>query len=148
MGEFRLTSPAFGEGEAIPAHHSCDGENFSPPLAWSGAPDGAQALALIVDDPDAPSGNFTHWIAWGLDPADGGLAEGRAAPVEGENGFGNLGYAGPCPPPGHGRHRYVFRLLALDQEPDLPAGASRAALESALDGHVLATAELIGGYSR
>jgi hypothetical protein len=93
VAEFRLTSSAFAHGEAIPARHSCDGENVSPPLSWSGLPDGTRSLALIVDDPDAPVGIFTHWLAWGIDPEAGGLAEGEAAPVEGRNDFGVIGYA-------------------------------------------------------
>jgi Raf kinase inhibitor-like YbhB/YbcL family protein len=101
-----------------------------------------------VDDPDAPVGTFTHWLAWGIDPEARALAEGEAAPVEGRNGFGVIGYAGPCPPPGHGRHRYIFRLYALDLKVGLPAGASREKLEQALKGHVLAVAELVGSYER
>jgi Raf kinase inhibitor-like YbhB/YbcL family protein len=148
MAEFSLTSTAFESGGEIPMRHTCEGENVSPELSWESPPEGAETLALILDDPDAPRGTFTHWVAWGIDPADGSLPEGRSAPAEGENGMGNLGYAGPCPPPGHGRHRYFFRLYALDAEPDLAAGASRERLEAALDGHVLATAELMGGYER
>lgn len=148
MAEFTLTSSAFAPGETIPPRHSCDGENLSPPLSWSSPPDGTRSLALIVDDPDAPVGTFTHWLAWGIDPEAGGLAEGEAVPVEGRNDFGVTGYGGPCPPPGHGRHRYFFRLYALDSEVGLPAGASREELEQALDGHVLAVAELVGSYER
>jgi len=102
----------------------------------------------VVEDPDAPSGVFVHWLGWGIDPGAGGLAEGEAAPVEGLNSYGTPGYRGPCPPPGHGAHRYFFRLHALDAAPDIPAGASREELEAALDGHVLATAELLGSYER
>jgi Raf kinase inhibitor-like YbhB/YbcL family protein len=148
VAEFRLTSSAFAHGEAIPARHSCDGENVSPPLSWSGLPDGTRSLALIVDDPDAPVGIFTHWLAWGIDPEAGGLAEGEAAPVEGRNDFGVIGYAGPCPPPGHGPHRYFFRLYALDSEVRLRAGANRKELERALEGRVLGLAELVGIYER
>jgi hypothetical protein len=111
-------------------------------------PEGARSLALTVDDPDAPVGTFVHWLAWSIDPAAGGLGEGQAAPHEGRNGFGTGGYAGPCPPPGHGRHRYFFRLHALDAELDLEPGADRERLDRALDGHVLETAELVGGYQR
>ena len=109
----------------------------------------ARSLALIVDDPDAPSGTFTHWLAWGIDPAASGFDEGEAAPVEGRNDFGATGYRGPCPPPGHGRHRYVFRLHALDRELDVPPGASRQELEQAIvDASVLAVVELVGTYER
>ena len=105
-------------------------------------------MALVVDDPNAPGGVFTHWIAWGLEPAAGGLGEGEGAPSEGRNDFGDSGYRGPCPPPGHGRHRYVFRLFALDTEPELGAGAAKADLERAIEAHVLTTAELVGTYER
>jgi Raf kinase inhibitor-like YbhB/YbcL family protein len=105
-------------------------------------------LALVVDDPDAPGGVFTHWIAWGLDPSADGLGEGEAVPNEGGNDFGATGYRGPCPPPGHGRHRYVFRLYALDEELELGSGAAKAELERAIEGHVLTTAELVGTYER
>jgi Raf kinase inhibitor-like YbhB/YbcL family protein len=148
MADFALESGAFGNAEAIPRRHSCEGEDVSPPLRWTGVPEGAQSLALIVDDPDAPRGVFTHWVAWGLDPAVEALGEGEAAPREGRNDFGTSGYRGPCPPPGHGRHRYVFRLFALDTEPELGAGAAKAELEQAIEGHVLMTAELVGTYER
>jgi len=102
----------------------------------------------VVDDPDAPGGTFTHWLGWALDPGAAGLGEGEAAPVEGRNDFGTSGYRGPCPPPGHGRHRYSFRLYALDSDTDLPPGADKRSLERALEGHTLAFAELIGTYER
>jgi Raf kinase inhibitor-like YbhB/YbcL family protein len=143
-----ISSTAFEDGAEIPGPYSCDGEDLSPPLAWSGAPEEARSLALIVDDPDAPSGTFVHWLAWGINPDSGGLGEGEVAPSEGTGGFGEPGYRGPCPPPGHGPHRYFFRLFALDQEPDLEPGASRAELEGAMEGHVLAGAELVGTYER
>jgi Raf kinase inhibitor-like YbhB/YbcL family protein len=146
MASFELSSDAFADGSDIPRRHSCDGENVSPPLSWSAPPEGTQSLALIVDDPDAPVGTFTHWLAWGIDPAAGGLAEGAPAPAEGRNGFGVQGYAGPCPP--HGRHRYFFRLHALSAEPELTPGSERGELEQAIDGLVLAVAELVGGYAR
>ena len=148
MGEFALESSAFENAQAIPSRHSCEGEDVSPPLRWSNVPEGTRSLALIVDDPDAPGGVFTHWAAWGLDPAAEGLGEGESAPREGENDFGTGGYRGPCPPPGHGRHRYVFRLYALDAEPELASGAAKAELEQAIAGHVLTTAELVGIYER
>jgi Raf kinase inhibitor-like YbhB/YbcL family protein len=128
--------------------HSCEGEDLSPPLSWSGVPEGTRSLALIVDDPDAPVGTLTHWLAWGLDPAAEGVGEGEAAPVEGRNDFGTGGYRGPCPPPGHGHHRYFLRLYALDFDPDLQPGATKRELEHALEGHTLAVAELIGSYER
>jgi Raf kinase inhibitor-like YbhB/YbcL family protein len=148
MPDFELTSPAFNEGQPIPRKHSCDGENVSPALNWGLVPDGTRSLALILHDPDAPSGDFVHWVAWGIDPGAGGLDEGAHPPGEGVNGFGENGYGGPCPPPGHGAHRYFHELFALDTELDLPEGASREQLEDAIDGHVLGGAELIGTYER
>jgi Raf kinase inhibitor-like YbhB/YbcL family protein len=145
---FSLTSTAFEDGAAIPRLYSCEGEDLSPPLAWSETPEEAKSLALIVDDPDAPSGTFVHWLAWGIDPRSGGLLEGESASSEGTGGFGESGYRGPCPPPGHGPHRYFFRLYALDQQLDLAPGASREELEGATQGHVLAGAELVGTYER
>ena len=93
MAEFELTSSAFQHGQPIPRKYTCEGEDVSPPLAWSSVPEGTVSLALVVDDPDAPSGTFTHWLAWGIDPAAGGLGEGEAAPVEGLNDFGQVGDA-------------------------------------------------------
>jgi hypothetical protein len=148
MPDFVLESTAFDHAQAIPRRHTCDGEDLSPPLRWANVPDGARALALIVDDPDAPSGVFAHWVAWGLDPAKGGLGEGEAAPSEGRNDFGAVGYQGPCPPPGHGRHRYVFRLYALDRELQLDATAGKGELQRVIEGHVLTIAELVGTYER
>jgi hypothetical protein len=148
MSDFAVETTAFQHAQAIPSRHTCDGEDLSPPLQWTNLPDGTRSLALIVDDPDAPSGVFTHWLAWGLDPAGEGLAEGEAAPSEGRNDFGTTGYRGPCPPPGHGRHRYAFRLYALDAELELGSGATKADLEQVIEGHVLTTAELVGTYER
>jgi Raf kinase inhibitor-like YbhB/YbcL family protein len=144
----RLTSNAFGDGEPIPGRHTCEGEDLSPPLSWTEVPDETSSLALIVDDPDAPHGTFTHWLGWALDPATGGLREGEAAPVEGRNDFGQSGYRGPCPPPGHGPHRYVFRLHAVSGELDLAAGAGKEEFRRALEERVLAVAELTGSYER
>jgi Raf kinase inhibitor-like YbhB/YbcL family protein len=148
MARLEIASSAFEEGEQIPRRHTCDGENLSPRLSFAGIPEGTRSLALIVDDPDAPVGTFDHWLAWGIDPGAGLLDEGEAAPREGKNGFGVTGYSGPCPPPGHGPHRYFFRLHALDDEPELQPGADRGELERALEGHVLAAAELVGRYER
>ena len=143
-----LTSGAFDEGIPIPERYTCDGDNASPPLLWTSVPDGARSLALIVHDPDAPSGDFLHWVGWNIDAGSPGLDEGAHAPAEGTNGFGEQGYDGPCPPSGHGPHRYLHELFALDTELDLEPGATREQLEDALDGHVLAGAELVGTYER
>lgn len=143
-----LTSNAFGDGEPIPRRHTCEGEDLSPPLTWTDPPDGTSSLALIVDDPDAPRGTFTHWLAWGIDPAAGGLREGEAARVEGSNDFGQTNYRGPCPPPGHGPHRYFFRLHALEENLELEPGATKAELERAVSAGSVAVAELMGTYER
>jgi Raf kinase inhibitor-like YbhB/YbcL family protein len=146
MPGLEIASDAFEADGTIPRRYTCDGENVSPPLSFAGVPEGTRSLALVVDDPDAPVGTFTHWLAWGIGPGAGGLGEGQPAPREGRNGFGTIGYAGPCPP--RGRHRYFFRLHALDAELDIESGADRDEFDHALDGHVLETAELMGGYER
>jgi Raf kinase inhibitor-like YbhB/YbcL family protein len=146
--EFLLTSSAFTEGGTIPRRHTCDGEDRSPPLSWTAPPTGSRSLALILDDPDAPGGRFIHWLAWGIPPDTGGLAEGEAAPLEGRNDFGTVGYRGPCPPRGRGPHRYRFRLHALGEELRLTSGTGAAELERVLTGNLLAAAELVGTYER
>jgi Raf kinase inhibitor-like YbhB/YbcL family protein len=103
---------------------------------------------VAVDDPDAPGGTFTHWRAWGIDPAAGGIGEGEVPPFEGRNSFGSVGWRGPCPLPGHGPHRYVFQLHALEGELELPAGAGRDEVDRAIADHSLAVAELVGSYER
>ena len=148
VSEFALTSEAFTHLGEIPRRHTCEGDDVSPALAWSDPPAGTRTLALIVDDPDAPVGTFTHWLAWNIDASAGGLAEGESAPAEGSNDFGVGGWSGPCPPPAHGAHRYFFRLHALDRTLDVAFRADRRDVEQALQGHVLATAELIGTFER
>ncbi len=143
-----LTSDAFAHGERIPRRYTCEGADVSPALRWSGLPPGTVSLALVVGDPDAPGRTFTHWLAWGIDPASGGLAEGEAAPREGRNDFGAPGYRGPCPPAGHGPHRYFFTLHALDAALDLGPGARRRDVDAALERRVLEVAELVGTYER
>jgi Raf kinase inhibitor-like YbhB/YbcL family protein len=142
-----LKNTAFADGAAIPERHTCDGDDVSPPLSWTEPPEGTVALALCLDDPDAGRYPFTHWLGWGLPPSAGGLSGGEAAPSEGRNDFGAAGYRGPCPPPGK-PHRYVFRLYALDSEPDLGSSDRRLSFDRALESHVLATAELVGTYGR
>jgi len=153
----QLKSSAFGPNGSIPAQYSCDGDELSPPLAWEGVPAGTVSFALLVDDPDAPDPAapkrvWVHWILYNLAPDQRQLAEGagNAAPTGGAhtgiNDGGTSGYQGPCPP--IGRHRYFFRLFALDAVlPDLGASASRGDLEGAMAGHVLATASVMGTYA-
>jgi Raf kinase inhibitor-like YbhB/YbcL family protein len=148
VAEFSLTSTAFEHGGAIARRHTCDGDDVSPPLAWSDPPAGTRSLALVVDDPDAPGGTFTHWLAWGIDPNAGSLGEGEPGPADGRNDFGSTGYRGPCPPRGGGRHRYSFRLFALGSPLDLPPGADKRDVGDALEGAKLAVAELVGTYER
>jgi Raf kinase inhibitor-like YbhB/YbcL family protein len=146
---FRLESPAFAAGGPIPARHTCDGENLSPMLAWTAPPPGTRSMAITMEDPDAPRGTFVHWIGWGLDPGLRELPEGAAPPFEGRNGFGRVGYAGPCPPPGHGPHHYVVRLHALAEPLDLEPGAARIdELREAVAVRLLQAAELVGTYER
>ena len=144
--EMSLTSPAFKQDEAIPLKFSCDGDDISPELSWTGIPDGAASLVLIVDDPDAPVGTWDHWILFDM-PADlDGLAEGGTAGMDGNNSWNRTGYGGPCPP--GGTHRYFFKLYALDTTLGLPAGTAKAAIEAAMVGHILDQVELMGTYTR
>jgi Raf kinase inhibitor-like YbhB/YbcL family protein len=142
-----ITSPAFRQGGDIPAKFTCEGGDTSPPLQITGIPSDAKSLVLIADDPDAPSGVFTHWLVWNIPPQTNSVAEGSAPKgVHGKNDFGKSGYGGPCPPTG--AHRYYFRVFALDRELALPSGAKRSQLEAAMKGHVIAQGELMGRYAR
>lgn len=148
----RLHSGKLEEGGRLPVSCTCDGEDRSPPLAWEGEPVGTKSYALIVDDPDAPRRYFVHWLVWNLDVdvrrLDPDIDPEEEGMVQGMNGFGVAGWRGPCPPASHDRHRYVFRLYALDALLDLPAAADRAALEQAMQGHILGQAELVTYYRR
>ena len=149
-----VLSSAFQEGSEIPARYTCEGQDVSPALTWEEPPAETQSFALIMDDPDAPGGVFTHWVLFNL-PADSrGLSE--AVPtqpqlpdgsLQGKNDFGRSGYGGPCPPPGR-PHRYQFTLYALDQTLDLKAGASKKQVIDAMRGHILAQGRLTGTYRR
>ncbi len=145
-----LSSSAFTEGGNIPTRYTCDGENAAPPIQWDGKPANAQSFVLILDDPDAPGGVFTHWVVYDLPAAGadvGHISPGMAH--EGKNDFGKTGYGGPCPPRGRGAHRYFFTLSALDIPAlNLQAGASRQQVEVKMRGHVLGTAKLMGRYER
>jgi len=145
---FQVTSPDFADGGRIPGEFTCDGKNTAPTLEIAGAPAGTKALALIVEDPDAPSGTFTHWLIWNIPPGTKALT-GGAVPdgaAQGTNDFGNVGYSGPCPP--SGTHRYFFRLYALAASLGLKPGASRAEVDKALSGQVIGKAVLMGRYAR
>ena len=145
--KMKITSSAFQEGADIPSKFTCDGADTSPPLQIADIPSEAKSLALIVDDPDAPGGLFTHWLVWNIPPQTSAVGEGSTPKgVQGTNDFGKSGYGGPCPPPG--THRYSFKFFALDRELDLPSGAKRDQIDSAIKGHVVAKGELKGRYSR
>jgi Raf kinase inhibitor-like YbhB/YbcL family protein len=147
---FNLTSPAFENGEKIPVLFTCDGDDVSPRLDWTSPPEGTRSFALVLEDPDAPSATFTHWILFNLPAESRNLAEGEQnAGIGGRNDFEEDGYGGPCPPMGSGDHHYSFRLFALDLEAvELPKGAVRKALDEAIDGHVLGEARLMGRFQR
>jgi Raf kinase inhibitor-like YbhB/YbcL family protein len=145
--KMKITSSAFQQGGNIPSKFTCDGPNTSPALQISDVPSQAKGLVLIVDDPDAPSGLFTHWVVWNISPQTSTVAEGSTPKgVQGTNDFGKSGYGGPCPP--SGTHRYYFKIFALDRELDLPAGAKRGQLDAAMKGRVVAQGELMGRYAR
>jgi len=140
-----ISSSAFQPGGDIPKKYTCEGENISPPLHIGGTPEKAKSLALIVDDPDAPGGTFVHWIAWNI-PIMHHIDEEELPGDQGVNDFGEMGYGGPCPP--SGTHRYYFKVYALDDLLDLDEGSTKQALESAMDGHILAFGELMGRYRK
>lgn len=149
-----VSSPAFEEGGKIPVKYACDGENISPPLGWSGVPAGTNSLALIMDDPDAPGGAFTHWVLFNLLPYTRELPEGvppegelPSGALQGKNDFGKVGYFGPCPPQG-AVHHYRFTLYVLDQPLDLGVGVSKEEVLGFMEGHIFDEGRLIGTYQR
>ena len=152
---FTITTKAFRPSEVIPSKYTCDGADVSPDLKWSEPPANTKSFALICDDPDAPMGTFNHWVLYGLSHDALELPEGLSKDQEvgfpkckqGLNDFGRVGYGGPCPPRGT-KHRYYFKLYALDAVLDLPPRATKAALERAMKGHVLAQVEVMGTYQR
>jgi len=154
-GKMKITvvSPAFKARAPVPAKYTCDGEDVSPPLTWHNVPKDAQSIVLICDDPDAPAGTWVHWVCYDIPPDVAALDENMppaetlpCAGRQGVNDFGNIGYGGPCPP--GGTHRYFFKVCALDTVLGLPAGQTKKQIEKAMQGHVLASGELIGVYSR
>jgi Raf kinase inhibitor-like YbhB/YbcL family protein len=151
---FQLSTTAFSSGGPIPKKFTCDGPDVSPALTWNEPPAGTQAFALIMDDPDAPVGTWVHWVLYDLPASERGLPEGVPKEAEvpsgarqGRNDFRKIGYGGPCPPAGS-THRYFFKLYALSSTTQLNSGATKADLEGAIKGHVLAQAELVGRYNR
>jgi Raf kinase inhibitor-like YbhB/YbcL family protein len=151
--DIQLLSTAFHQGETIPVQYTCDGSDVSPPLRWGSVPKDTQSLALICEDPDAPSGVFVHWLIFNLPPIVSDLAEALSTTKhlegssQGRNDFNNIGYDGPCPPPGN-FHRYFFRLYALDTKLPLQEGATKHELVRAMEGHILGTGYLMGTYKR
>ena len=149
---FTLKAKGFDDGESIPKRHTCDGEDASPALEWSEEPRPTESFALIVDDPDAPAGTWTHWLLWDVPAHVHSLPEGfrpGATGTSGQNDFGRPGYGGPCPPKGHGVHRYYFTLYAVDRPVlGLPPGSGRQDLERALKGRVIAQAQYMARYTR
>lgn len=150
-----LTSPAFQNAASIPSQFTCDAENVSPPLQISGVPEGAKSLVLIMDDPDVPKqlkpdGVFDHWTLFNIPPDTREIAQAGGAGTAGANGAGKSQYTGPCPPREYepSEHRYYFKLYALDSMLSVPAGASKADVVSAMEGHIIAQAELMGKYKR
>jgi Raf kinase inhibitor-like YbhB/YbcL family protein len=152
VSDLQLKSSAFSNGDAIPPKVTCDGSDVSPELSWSSPPAATKAFALIMDDPDAPGGTWVHWVLYDLPASVRELPEGlpktkdlQIGARQGVNDFRRVGYGGPCPPRG-ASHRYSFRLYALDQPTQLPAGASKGDLERAMKGHIVAQSELIGRF--
>lgn len=141
----KLTSKEFVHNESIPKKFTCQGDDISPELTIEEIPDGAQSLALIVEDPDAPGKTFDHWVAYDI-PVDGKIPEGATPGTQGFNDFGNTGYGGPCPP--SGTHRYFFKVFALDEHLGLSAGLGKNDLQSAMKNHILGEAELVGLYAK
>jgi Raf kinase inhibitor-like YbhB/YbcL family protein len=144
----QITSSAFTEGSTIPRLYTCDDKNVSPPLAWTGVPTTTVSLVIIMDDPDAPSGTWVHWVLYNLPPDLTGYDQGMSGKgTDGKNDFNRMGYGGPCPPRGS-THRYYIKLYALDARLDLKAGAGKSQVENLMRGHILAQGQLMGKYGR
>ena len=146
MQELKVKSPAFESNKPIPKKYSCDGNDINPPLTIEGTPKEAKTLALIVDDPDAPSGTFEHWIVWNIPASTNKIGENTVPGKEGMNSANQPSYMGPCPP--GGTHRYFFKVYALDVELSLGINSKKKDVEKAMQGHILAKGELVGTYSR
>jgi Raf kinase inhibitor-like YbhB/YbcL family protein len=146
MKKLSLESPAFENNQLIPAKYTCDGDDVNPPLTIEGIPEGTKTLALIVDDPDCPTGTWDHWIVWNIPATTSKIAENTVPGSEGMNDFRRRSYGGPCPP--SGTHRYFFKVYALDVKLDLSLTSRKRDVEKAMQGHVLAEGELVGLYRR
>lgn len=146
----QVRSPVFSEGMPIPRKYTGEGQDVSPPLEWSGVPEGTAEIAVICEDPDAPSPRpFTHWVLTHISPAVSRLPEGKSDGARaGRNDFGKPGYGGPMPPKGHGTHHYHFKVYALDAPLQVPDRASRDEVLKAMEGHVLDEGEIVGTYER
>ncbi|MFN2576701.1 MAG: YbhB/YbcL family Raf kinase inhibitor-like protein [Pyrinomonadaceae bacterium] len=152
-GSIKLVSAGFTDGQPLPRQYTCSGVNVSPPLEWTGVPKSAKTVAIIADDPDAPSGTWGHWVVYNLPAETIGMVENLPATddlkgggFQGRNDFGNVGYGGPCPP--SGTHRYFFKIYALDNELTLKPGATKAELEKAMESHVVGQGQLMGTYRK
>ena len=157
MSDLSFRTSTFTHGESIPEKYTCEGEDCSPELTIGGVPDDAAALAVVVDDPDAPGGTFTHWMLWNLPPDTVEIPENvpqleevpdLGGAKQGENGFGEVGYRGPCPPEGDGPHEFRFTLYVLDEELDLDGGALRPAVQDELDAKTRDSEQFTGTFSR
>lgn len=153
LSEMTVTSDSFTSGSAIPKRHTGEGEDISPHLTWSGAPDGAKSFVVVCHDPDAPllkpgSYGYVHWLLYNLGAGTTSLAEGTSEGTRGVNDFGDKSYGGPMPPPGHGPHRYYYWVIALDRELDLPAGLDMPSLFARIETHALGMNRLVGTYER
>jgi Raf kinase inhibitor-like YbhB/YbcL family protein len=153
LSDLEVTTPAFRDGESIPAKHTCEGDDVSPALNWQGLPEGTKSVAVFCHDPDAPlvkpgAYGFTHWLIYNLSAGISGLDEGTTDGDVGVNDAGNSGYNGPAPPPGHGLHRYFFWVLALDQELNLEAGLTLEQFLEKVEPHLLGMNRMMGSYKR
>ena len=146
MKDLSVKSQAFESGKPIPKKYTCDGQDINPPLTIEGIPKEAKTLVLILDDPDAPSGTFDHWVVWNIPASTSKIGENTVPGMEGMNGSRQMGYMGPCPP--SGTHRYFFKVYALDTALSLGVGSKKRDVEKAMQGHILASGELMAVYSR
>lgn len=155
MSIIKITSNNFENNQTLPIDQTCDGRNISPQLSWGNVPTATKSFSIICDDPDAPSRTWVHWVIFNIPAQETSLAEHVTTDkqlangaLQGINDFGKIGYGGACPPQGHGTHRYFFKIYALDTKLDLQPGITKQELEQAMQGHILATGELVGIYSR